>query len=147
MAAANTVIQLKKSGVSGNIPATLNVGETALNYADGKLYYLNATNSISYITNQQTFSTINVNSTLILAGSPTDILSITGSNGVTITANTTTKTINIDSSVDLTLANNAYNTAQAAYNQANSSNVLAQQAYNQANNAISQALAFAIALG
>jgi hypothetical protein len=132
-AISNTTIQLKKSGTPGNIPATLNPGETAINYADGKLYYLNGVGGISYITNQQTFSTINVNSTLILAGSPTDILSITGSNGVTITANTTTKTINIDSSVDLTQANNAL--------------TLAQQAYNQANSAISQALAFSIALG
>ena len=29
---ANTTIQLRKSGVTGNIPATLNYGELALNY-------------------------------------------------------------------------------------------------------------------
>ena len=40
---ANTVIQLKNSGASGNTPGTLQPGELAINYADGKLYYKNST--------------------------------------------------------------------------------------------------------
>ena len=129
MAVANTVIQLKKSGISGNIPASLNVGETALNYADGKLFYKNSLGSISYIASASSFATVNANSSLILATSPTDILSFTGSNGIVITGNTTSKTINIDSLNDLTLANTANTTANAAYYLANSANVLAQTAY------------------
>jgi hypothetical protein len=39
---ANTVIQLKNSGASGNIPNALAPGELAINYADGKLYYGNS---------------------------------------------------------------------------------------------------------
>jgi hypothetical protein len=42
---ANTVIQLKNSGGSGNTPGTLQPGELAINYADGKLYYGNAVNT------------------------------------------------------------------------------------------------------
>jgi hypothetical protein len=129
MAVANTVIQLKKSGISGNVPVSLNVGETALNYADGKLFYKNSLGSISYIASASSFATVNANSSLILATSPTDILSFTGSNGIVITGNTTSKTINIDSLNDLTLANTANTTANAAYYLANSANVLAQTAY------------------
>lgn len=42
---ANTVIQLKNSGATGNTPGTLQPGELAINYADGKLYYGNASNN------------------------------------------------------------------------------------------------------
>jgi hypothetical protein len=42
---ANTVIQLKNSGASGNVPDVLAPGELAINYADGKLYYGNASNN------------------------------------------------------------------------------------------------------
>ena len=47
----NTVIQLKKSGDIGNTPlsADLSYGEVALNYADGKLFYKNASNQIKSI--------------------------------------------------------------------------------------------------
>lgn len=36
---ANTIIQLKNSGATGNVPDALAPGELAINYADGKLYY------------------------------------------------------------------------------------------------------------
>lgn len=42
---ANT-IKLKNSGTSSNTPASLEYGELALNYADGKLFYKNSSNSI-----------------------------------------------------------------------------------------------------
>jgi hypothetical protein len=42
---ANTLIQLKNSGASGNTPGSLAPGELAINYADGKLYYGNAVNT------------------------------------------------------------------------------------------------------
>ena len=90
--ASNTIIQLKKSGISGNTPSDLSYGEVALNYAEGKLFYKNGV-GIKYITNQKTFDTINVNSSLILATSPTDTLSFVGVDGISITTNTATKTI------------------------------------------------------
>jgi hypothetical protein len=38
---ANTIIQIRSSGVSGNIPSTLQPGELAINYFDGQLFYGN----------------------------------------------------------------------------------------------------------
>lgn len=41
---SNTIIQIKSSGVSGNIPGSLQPGELAINYEDGLLYYGNSSN-------------------------------------------------------------------------------------------------------
>ena len=95
MSTANTVIQVKKSGVLGNTPVDLNIGELALNYADGKIFYLNSSNSISSIENQNTFSTVNVNSTLIVADTPTDTFKINSGDGITISADNVNKSITI----------------------------------------------------
>jgi len=101
---ANTTIVLRKSGTPGVSPSSLANGELALNYADGKLYYKSNTGAILAISgsggggSSYSFATINANSSLILATSPTDTLSIIPGNNITITANTTTKSITIDSS-------------------------------------------------
>jgi hypothetical protein len=42
---ANT-IKIKNSGTASNVPSSLEFGELGLNYADGKLYYKNASNTI-----------------------------------------------------------------------------------------------------
>lgn len=42
---ANTVIQIKNSGVSGNVPQSLKPGELAINYVDGKLFYGDQSNN------------------------------------------------------------------------------------------------------
>jgi len=129
MSTANTTIQLKKSGVTGNVPSNLGYGELALNYYDGKLFYKAANGSIVTFTSggggssSQSFATVNANSTLILATSPTDTLSFTGSNGISITANATSKTINIGDGVTQALANSAYTLAQLAYAEANTETV------------------------
>ncbi|NBP55057.1 hypothetical protein EBU71_00665 [bacterium] len=97
---ANTTLQLKKSGQSGNVPSTLSYGELALNYADGKLFYKASNGSIASIStgsSTQSFATINVNSSLILATSPSDTLSIVPGNNITISADTFNKTITINS--------------------------------------------------
>jgi hypothetical protein len=110
MAIANTVIQLKKSGVSGNVPSSLNYGELALNYYDGKLYYKNASGTITYIasgSSVNSFATMNVAGSLILATSNTDTLSYTAKNGISISANTTSKTIILDGNIIFSLANTA----------------------------------------
>lgn len=97
MAIANTIIQIKKSVVTGNTPSSLANGEIAINSADGKLFYRTPGGSITYITNQSTFATINANNSLILAGTPTDTLSIVAGNNISIATNTSTKTITISS--------------------------------------------------
>lgn len=132
---ANTAIRLKSSGASGNVPSTLELGELAINYADGRLYYKNSLGVITYITSgvpTDSFSTINVDSTLILATSNTDILSFSSANGIIVSADAGTKTITIDAnisdSVDSTNSqqiassnsvNTVYTLAQAAYTKAN----------------------------
>jgi hypothetical protein len=100
---ANTTLQLKKSGVTGNVPNSLAYGELALNYADGKLFYKAANGSIASIStggaggSSDSFATINVNSSLILASSPYDTLSIIPGNNITISADTINKSITINS--------------------------------------------------
>ena len=44
-----STIKIKRSGVSAQTPSTLEHGELALNYADGKLFYKDATNAIAEI--------------------------------------------------------------------------------------------------
>ena len=87
---ANTTIQLKKSLTPGSIPSSLEYGELALNAADGILYYKDPGNNIQQITSSATsnsFSTINVGSTLLVATTPNDILSISGNNGIRLSGN------------------------------------------------------------
>jgi hypothetical protein len=95
---ANTIIQLKKSGTSGNAPSSLNIGELAINYADGKLFYKNSLGNISSIENgssANSFSTINVNSSLIIASSNSDILNIESGNNIVIVGDGINKKITI----------------------------------------------------
>jgi hypothetical protein len=96
---ANTTIQIRKSGLTGNTPSDLEHGELAINYADGKLFYKDSVDDISFISNQDTFGTINANSTLIIATSPTDILDVTPGNNITIFGDGLNKKITI-STVD-----------------------------------------------
>jgi hypothetical protein len=46
---ANT-IKIKSSGLASNVPSSLEYGELALNYADGKIFYKNSSNVIKNIT-------------------------------------------------------------------------------------------------
>lgn len=93
---SNTAIILKKSGTTGNTPASLLPGEVALNYADGKLFYKDANNVIQSIRNQNTFGTINVNSTLIVSSSTDDILTVNAGNNISISADSIGKSITIN---------------------------------------------------
>ena len=136
---ANTTLQVRKSGATGNVPSSLEFGELALNYADGKLYYKAANGTITYIqsgTFTDSFATINANSSLILATSPTDTLSILPGNNITISTDTIGKSITINSTATgggSGADQFARDTANAAFNQANAAIDLAQSAYDYAN--------------
>jgi hypothetical protein len=130
MPIANTTIRLRKSATPGNQPSSLANGEIAINYADGRIYYLNANGSIASISgggsSSYSFSTINVNSSLVLATSPTDILTLAGANGITVTACTSSKVITIGTTGTVGIdtyardtANGAASLAQAAFDKAN----------------------------
>jgi len=146
-AITNTAIQLKKSGSSGNTPANLNYGELAINYADGKLFYKNLLNNIDFIENQDTFNTINANSTLVISTSPTDVLSLAAGPGILIDANASSKTITLSSTGGSagSYANAAFLQANAAYGLANTlasgsvdtyARPHANAAFNRANNSV-----------
>ena len=106
MAIANTTIQIKKSTVSGNTPSTLANGEIAINTADGKLFYRTPSGSIGSISQAYSFATVNANSSLILATSSTDTLSIVPGNNIVVTANTTAKSITVSLANNVTLTGN-----------------------------------------
>lgn len=95
MATSNTVIQLKRSSSTGNTvtSADINYGELALNYADGKLFYRKPDDSIGTIYTPNVYSTVNVNSTLLVPTSPTKILSLQPQNYITVTGVTGNDTI------------------------------------------------------
>ena len=129
---ANTTLQLKKSGASGNVPSALSYGELALNYADGRLFYKHANGSIASIStgsSTQSFATINANSSLILATSSSDTLSIIPGNNITISTDTFNKTITINS----VAAGVGDSIDTYARDKANAANVLAQAAFDVAN--------------
>lgn len=95
MATSNTVIQLKRSASTGNAvtSADINYGELALNYADGKLFYRKPDDSIGTIYTPNVYSTVNVNSTLLVPTTPTKILSLQPQNYITVTGVTGNDTI------------------------------------------------------
>jgi hypothetical protein len=139
MAIANTTIQIKKSGSTGNKPASLNFGELALNYFDGKLFYKDSSGNISYFygaNNGPSFATANANNNLILASTPNDTISFNAANGISITACTTTKTITIGDPTTFSLASSAAIYANGAFTQANA-------AFDAANTGSTPAYAFA----
>lgn len=133
---ANTTLQLKKSGVTGNVPNSLAYGELALNYADGKLFYKASNGSIASISTSpatDSFATINANSSLILATSPYDTLSIIPGNNITISTDTFNKRITINSTAT---GGGGASADQFARDKANSANVLAQAAFDKANTVV-----------
>lgn len=143
---ANTTIRLKKSSVASHLPSStqLEHGEIAINYADGKIFYKDPANNIQQISGSaNTFYTVNANGTLLVATSPTDILTINPGENIAITGDFLTDTLTISANLKTVFdqANAAYNranssndvlyvaaafdTANAAYNKANAANVLA----------------------
>ena len=126
MAIANTTVKIRNSGVANNVPISLDFGELALNYADGKLFYKASNGSIAQFFSStgggggggssNSFSTVNANSSLILATSPTDTLNLLAANGISITTNTITKTITFGDAATQEIAQAAFNAANNASN-------------------------------
>lgn len=93
---ANTTIQLKKSGSSSNAPTSLANGELAINYADGVLYYANATGSVKpFYSAVNSFGAVNANGTIVSALTRGDILSIVPGSGIGITGDAINEKITI----------------------------------------------------
>ena len=74
---SNTIL-LKKSGTPGAVPAAGNLalGELAINYVDGNLFYKDSSNQIKLIASNQTISAVgNITGGNILTGG---LISATG---------------------------------------------------------------------
>lgn len=108
--ASNTRIQLKKSNTPGSVPTSANLahGELAINLADGKLFYKNTTNHVVEFSPQQTipdsFGTVNANSTLIIADTQSDILTLIAGNNVSIVGDAINDTITIGLKDDVAIS-------------------------------------------
>ena len=141
---ANTVFQHKRSGTPSNVPGSLELGEIAINYADGLLFYKNTTGHIVSISGSgggggNDFGTINANGTLVVADTPGDILNLVAGNNVTFGVDAVNDIITINASGGSGDISPAFDAANAAYDQANT-------AYNQANTKVSTGKAIAMAI-
>ena len=106
---SNTVIKLKKSSVPSVTPTTLEHGELAINYADGKLFYKDDLGNIQEISGGVvSFGTINVDNSLIVAGAQGSVLGIHAGNNINLAADVINDKLTI--AADLTPANNWSNT-------------------------------------
>jgi hypothetical protein len=125
---ANTVITLKKSAVPSSKPTSLSNGELAINFADGTLYYKNLTGQIvsfsSSSSGSNSFSTINANGTLVVASSPSDILTIISGSNIQIDGDAVNDRITISAI-----------SGGAAFDKANTANLIASGAFDKANSA------------
>ena len=150
---ANTIIRIKSSGVIGNTPVTLEPGEIAINYADGKLYYGDSANDAVL------FDVITEPAGLDGEIQFNNLGSFGSASGFTFeTANTLLRvpnlivgTTNVVSSITYSwdTANSATILAQSAYDLANTlsggttddgyARIVANSAYNQANTATTNA--------
>jgi hypothetical protein len=114
----STTIRLKSSGSTGNIPSNseLEFGEVALNYADGVLYFKNASNVVTQISGSEanTFETINANGTLIIADSNVDILTLSSGDGIHIAGNASSDSLTVAVRFDDTITSTSTNTAATA---------------------------------
>jgi hypothetical protein len=129
---ANTVFQHKRSGTPSNVPPGLELGELAINYADGLIFYKNTTGQIVSISGSggNDFGTINANGTLVVADTPGDVLNLVAGNNVTFGVDIVNDIITInasggggDISPAFDAANAAFNTANAAFDQANTGDI------------------------
>ena len=129
---SNTIISLKHSLESGNVPAGLANGELALNQADGRLFYRAITDGSSVAMERYTGP----------GGLDTEIQFndggiLNGNSGLTFDKTTGVLTVsgtNVVGTIDTSFAH-----ANGAFDKANSANIKAQGAYDTANLAISGA--------
>jgi hypothetical protein len=87
----NTTIQIKKSSTTSAEPSSLEFGELAINYADGKIFFKNSTgtivssNLLSVAVGGNSFGTVNANNTLITSDTSGDVFRIDAGTNIGIT--------------------------------------------------------------
>lgn len=132
---ANTTIQIKKSSTPSSVPSSLEYGEIAINYADGKIFFKNSTgvivssNLLSLGTGSNAFGTVNANNVLITADTSGDVLRLDAGNNISIVGDAVNNRIIISS----TGGTGDSTIASAAFDKANSANIVASAAFDKAN--------------
>lgn len=104
---ANSII-LKKSSVAARVPQTsdLSYGETALNYADGKLYYKTSTNTIDLFPSATATATL-TNKTLTsptLTGTPVAPTATAGDVSTTVATTAFADNVALNKAVAMAIA-------------------------------------------
>jgi hypothetical protein len=100
---ANTVIQLRKASSSGAVPTNLANGELSLDHFTGNLWFKAANGTYCLINPASTggggggnsFATMNVEGTLIVAASSSDVLNFQGGAVTDVTGFSSNNTITI----------------------------------------------------
>jgi len=125
---ANTTIAIKKSATAASTPGSLEFGELAINYADGKIFYKNVNSSIVEFSPSgggggggNSFGTVNANSTLVVADTAGDILTLLPGTNISIVGDAVNDTITFSANI------------APAFDKANSAEVIAIAAFNKAN--------------
>jgi hypothetical protein len=142
---ANTVFQHKRSGTPSNVPSVLELGELAINYADGLIFYKNTTDHIVSISGSgggNAFGTVNANGTLVVADTPGDVLNLVAGTNVTFSVDAVNDIITInatggsgDVSAPFAAANAAFLAANSAFANGNTNFGTTVAAFSQANTA------------
>ncbi len=143
----SSTIKLKRSGNTGFKPDQTNIslGELFLNYQDGTLYFKDSNNRIFFLQAtlmSYSFSTINVNGTLLNASQNNIKLDLTSDQSLILTPNVQLNSINISSNLVDSYMSTSLNqapTCNALYSGLLVTYGAAQSAYAQANTAYSQA--------
>lgn len=121
---ANTIIQLKHSTVTGNVPASLANGEISINSRDGKLFYSTPLGVITAFNPYPGPSGLDTELQFNDAGSlgGSDKLTFNKTTGLLTVNGTVRANIFSDDGVDIfNFANNAFIQANAAFAKANTS--------------------------
>lgn len=144
---ANTTIQIKSSGVTGNVPSTLSAGEIAINFKDGKLYYGNTLNQVTLLETASgpaapagLHSEIQIN-VMGALGSDSDFRYLSSNNTLLV------QTINLDGKDVNNSLVSSFDAANVATQYAQSSGNYANSAFSVANTISDISIAMAIALG
>lgn len=145
---SNTVIAIRKSGASGNIPnpVSLVYGELSINYADGIVYYKKADDTIGSLRTAEPGGLneeIQFNDSGSFGASPN--LTFNKTTGLLSASNVVVNGyVQFGDGTKQYTANAGLVTAQAAFDKANSANILAQLAYDAANSFASNGISFPI---
>ena len=97
---ADTRVILKKSSVASKVPTTSDLvhGELAVNFTDGRLYFKNSSNNIEFFEKVNSFKNIEVSGEdTLTADGGSDTLTLVEGNNISITTDSTTNEVTINS--------------------------------------------------